>query len=215
VRRRRLLALGAAGVLVASTCTAAGAAGADGRRPAVATAVAPSVRIELPPLGRIEGPKPEVRPSFTPPVRTQAPVARKAAVKPKPVVKPRSKPTRSVKKKPVEAVTRIGGYVFCGSAVAAAQRCIDAGKLTLYYPAGVKTLAGHNYMGWSWMDDLPVGRKVVITSGGLAGTYWVYGHGWAKRGSQGGTFPSAGLGASVALQTCTSTGTGFSFLRRA
>jgi hypothetical protein len=181
----------------------------------MAAAVVPSIRIELPPLGRTEGPKPEARPSFTPPVRTKAPVVRKSVVKPKPAAKPRQKPTRPVKKKPVETVTRIGGYAFCGSAVAAAQRCIDAGKLTLYYPAGVKTLAGHNYMGWAWMDDLPVGRKVVITSGGLAGTYRVYGHGWAKRGSQGGTFPSAGFGASVALQTCTSTGTGFSFLRRA
>lgn len=214
MRRRRLLALGATGVLVASTCTAAGTADADGHRSTVAAAVAPSARVELPPLGRIEGPKPETRPSFTPPVRTKMPVARKPAVKRKPVIKPPSKPTRSAKKKPVEAVTRIGGYVFCGSAAATAQRCIDAGKLTLYYPAGVKTLAGHNYMGWSWMDDLPVGRKVVVTSGALAGTYRVYGHGWAKRGSQGGTFPSAGRGASVALQTCTSSGTGFSFLRR-
>lgn len=208
MRRRRLLALGAAGVLVASTCTAATAAGTE-ERPATARAVA-SVRIELPPLGRIEGPKPEPRPTLTPPVRTKAPT-----VKPKPVVKPKSKPTKTVKRKPAEPVTRIGGYVFCGSAVASAQRCIDQGKLALYYPAGVRTLAGHNYMGWSWMDDLPVGRKVVIGSGALAGTYRVYGHGWAKRGSQGGTFPSAGLGASVALQTCTSSGTGFSFLRRA
>lgn len=168
------------------------------------------MRIELPPLGRIEGPKPEPRPTLTPPVRTKAPT-----VKPKPVVKPKPKPTKTVKRKATEPVTRIGGYAFCGSAVASAQRCIDQGKLTLYYPAGVRTLAGHNYMGWSWMDDLPVGRKVVIGSGALAGTYRVYGHGWAKRGSQGGTFPSAGLGASVALQTCTNSGTGFSFLRRA
>lgn len=214
MRRRRLLTLGAAGMLVASTCTAAGAAGPEERQPAVASAVVPFVRIELPSLGRIEGPKPEPRPSFTPPVRTKTPAARKPVVKPKPVAKPWPERTRTAKRKPVETVTRISGYAFCGSAVAAAQRCIDAGKLTLYYPAGVKTLAGHNYMGWSWMDDLPVGRKVVITSGVLSGTYRVYGHGWAKRGSQGGTFPSAGLGASVALQTCTSTGTGFSFLRR-
>lgn len=213
MRRRRLLALGAAGVLVASTCTAATAAGTE-ERPVTARAVAP-VRIELPPLGRIEGPKPEPRPTFTPPVRTKAPAVHRPTVKPKPVVKPKSKPTKTVKRKAAEAVTRIGGYAFCGSAVASAQRCIDQGKLTLYYPAGVRTLAGHNYMGWSWMDDLPVGRKVVIGSGALAGTYRVYGHGWAKRGSQGGTFPSAGLGASVALQTCTSNGTGFSFLRRA
>lgn len=119
------------------------------------------------------------------------------------------------KRQTTERVTYISGYSFCGSEVSAAQRCIDAGKLTLYYPAGVKTLAGHNYMGWSWMDDLPVGRKVVIKSGGLAGTYRVYGHGSSARGSKGGKFPSNGYGAAVALQTCTSNGTGFSFLRRA
>ena len=192
--------------MAASTCTAAGVSGGQPTAE-VAAVVHQGVRIELPPLGRIEGPKPEPRPSFAPPVRTTAPAKPKAAMK----VKPKPKPT---KKKPAEKVTRISGYVFCGSAVAAAQRCIDQGKLTLYYPAGVKTLAGHNYMGWSWMDDLPVGRKVVIASGGLKGTYRVYGHGWAKRGSQGGTFPKNGLGASVALQTCTSNGTGFSFLRR-
>jgi hypothetical protein len=98
--------------------------------------------------------------------------------------------------------------------VSNAQPCIDQGKLTLYYPAGVATLAGHNYMGYDWMDDLPVGRKVKILSGSLAGTYVVYSHGYAARGSAGGTFPDAGLGAAVALQTCTKTGTGFSFLRR-
>ena len=120
-----------------------------------------------------------------------------------------------VKAKPKEKVTRIARYAYCGSTVHAAQRCIDQGKLTLYFPAGVNTLAGHNYMGWYWMDDLPVGRKVVIASGRLKGTYRVYGHGWAKRGSQGGKFPKSGLKAAVALQTCTSNGTGFSFLRRA
>lgn len=122
-------------------------------------------------------------------------------------------PKKSAPKKTTK-ITYISGYSFCGSAVSSAQRCIDAGKLTLYYPAGVKTLAGHNYMGWYWMDDLPVGRVVKIQSGGLAGTYKVYGHGWAQRGSKGGKFPSNGYGASVALQTCTSNGTGFSFLRR-
>lgn len=119
-----------------------------------------------------------------------------------------------VKAKPKEKVTRIARYAYCGSTVRAAQRCIDQGKLTLYFPAGVRTLAGHNYVGWYWMDDLPVGRKVVIASGGLKGTYRVYGHGWAKRGSQGGKFPKSGLKAAVALQTCTSNGTGFSFLKR-
>lgn len=164
-------------------------------------------RISLPPLGRIPGPAPlaagALRMEAT--LRTVVPPIQKAKATKKVAT---AKPVHS------EQVTRISGYTYCGSSVPSAQRCIDAGKLTLYYPAGVRTLAGHNYMGWSWMDDLPVGRKVVIGSGALAGTYRVYAHGWAQRGSRGGTFPSAGLGASVALQTCTSTGTGFSFLRR-
>jgi hypothetical protein len=127
--------------------------------------------------------------------------------------KPTPKPVVTVKP-PVVNVTTISGYSFCGSSVASAQVCIDQGKLTLYYPSGVPTLAGHNYNGWYWMDDLPIGRTVKIQSGSLAGTYVVYAHGTAARGSAGGTFPSAGYGAAVALQTCTATGTGFSFLRR-
>lgn len=122
-------------------------------------------------------------------------VVRVAKVKPKP-------------KPPV--VTTIKGYVFCGKAVKAAQKCIDRGKLTLYYPSGVPTLAGHNYMGWYWMDDLPNGRVVKIQSGSLKGTYKVYGH--AKVYDK--KFPKSGRGAAVALQTCEGKGIGFSFLRR-
>jgi hypothetical protein len=209
---RRAASVLAASALVAALCTGASAGkGEVGEEPVARSAQRQQVRIELPPLKRID-PTPEPSPTAKPSVTPTA----KSTFRPKPAAKPRVRPTRTAKKerRPVEQVTRIGGYAYCGSTVPAAQRCIDQGKLTLYYPAGVKTLAGHNYMGWYWMDDLPVGRKVVISSGGLAGTYRVYGHGWAKRGSQGGTFPASGLGASVALQTCTSTGTGFSFLRR-
>lgn len=153
---------------------------------------------------------------------SETPRASQSAVRATPKKSATSAPTKVATRKPTPKktvapapkVTTISGYSFCGSAVAAAQKCIDQGKLTLYYPAGVSTLAGHNYMGWYWMDDLPIGRTVKITSGGLAGTYKVYAHGWAKRGSAGGKFPSAGYGAAVALQTCTDTGTGFSFLRR-
>lgn len=110
-----------------------------------------------------------------------------------------------------ESVTYINGYSFCGASAGEAQPCIDKGGLVLYYPAGVTTLAGHDYMGWSWMDDLPVGRKVVIKSGALAGTYRVYGNGF----STNKMFPANGKGADVALQTCEGNGIGFSFLRRA
>lgn len=115
----------------------------------------------------------------------------------------------STRKKKVP-VSTIKGYSFCGWKVSQAQRCIDQGKLTLYKPSGVKTLAGHNYMGWYWIDDLPKGRKVVIKSGSLKGTYKVYGH--AKVYDK--KFPKSGLGADVALQTCEGSGIGFSFLRR-
>jgi hypothetical protein len=118
--------------------------------------------------------------------------------------------TITAAKKPKPKITYIKGYSYCGSTVKAAQRCIDQGKLTLYYPSGVKTLAGHNYKGWYWIDDLPTGRIVKIQSGGLKGTYKVYGH--AKVYNK--KFPKSGLGASVALQTCEGSGIGFSFLRR-
>lgn len=105
----------------------------------------------------------------------------------------------------------IKGYSFCGWTVREAQRCIDQGKLTRYKPAGVNTLAGHNYMGWYWIDDIPTGRIVIIQSGKLAGKYKVYGHAKVYNGQ----FPKSGLGAAVALQTCEGSGIGFSFLRRA
>lgn len=118
--------------------------------------------------------------------------------------------TTAAKKKPKPKVTTFKRYDFCGWSVKAAQRCIDQGKLVRYKPAGVNTLAGHNYMGWYWIDDLPNGRKVVIKSGELRGTYKVYGH--AKVYDK--KFPKSGLGADVALQTCEGSGIGFSFLRR-
>src|SRR3546814_8489169 len=81
-----------------------------------------------------------------------------------------------------ERVTTISEYTYCGNSAGAAQPCIDNGSLVLYYPRGegtTPTLAGHNYKGWYWMDDLPVGRQMVITSGGLRGTYRVNAHGFS------------------------------------
>ncbi|QEQ93623.1 cysteine protease [Streptomyces phage Zuko] len=114
------------------------------------------------------------------------------------------------KKKAKPKITYIRGYSFCGWSVREAQRCIDQGKLVRYKPSGVNTLAGHNYKGWYWIDDLPTGRIVKIQSGQLKGTYKVYGH--AKVYDK--KFPKSGLGAAVALQTCEGSGIGFSFLRR-
>lgn len=132
-------------------------------------------------------------------------------IKPSPFPKltpsPRVTPPKPPAPKPPVVFKR---YDFCGWKVSQAQRCIDQGKLVRYKPSGVNTLAGHNYKGWYWIDDIPTGRKVVIKSGQLKGTYKVYGH--AKVYDK--KFPKSGLGADVALQTCEGSGIGFSFLRR-
>ncbi len=134
------------------------------------------------------------------------------APSPFPKLTPPPRPVRpsGVSRPAAPKVTYIKGYSFCGAKLSQAQRCIDQGKLTLYYPSGVNTLAGHNYKGWYWIDDLPTGRIVKIQSGGLKGTYKVYGH--AKVYDK--KFPKSGMGAAVALQTCEDSGIGFSFLRR-
>jgi len=130
--------------------------------------------------------------------------------------KPKTSPSavratpRKTETRRVEKVTTIGSYVDCSGH---AQECIDAGKLTKYNPGQV-TLAGHNYMGYQWLSQLPVGRTVKITSGSLAGTYKVYGHAWSERARKGGKFPAAGYSASLVLQTCLPNGTGYSLLRR-
>jgi len=140
----------------------------------------------------------------------KVPTPKWTLIKPSPFPKLTPKPRETAKPKPPVPTSYIKGYSYCGSKLSQAQRCIDQGKLTLYYPSGVKTLAGHNYKGWYWIDDLPNGRIVKIQSGALKGTYKVYGH--AKVYDK--KFPKSGLGAAVALQTCEDSGIGFSFLRR-
>jgi hypothetical protein len=102
----------------------------------------------------------------------------------------------------------ISSYAQCGLSF---QKCINRGSLTLYYPNGYPTLAGHNYMGWSWLDDVPTGKVVRVTYGPAKGTYKVYSH--MRLNHQGGKAPSFGSAALV-LQTCAGSGTGFSLLHR-
>jgi hypothetical protein len=91
-----------------------------------------------------------------------------------------------------------------------AQECIDAGALTMY--AG-RILAGHAYMGYSWLARVPVGQEVRVISGPLAGTYEVYGH--LRINRQGGSIPAFPGSPALVLQTCVGDGTGFSLLKRA
>mgnify|MGYP001594005450 CR=1 FL=1 len=108
-----------------------------------------------------------------------------------------------------QTVTTISGYLTCNQAP---QPCIDGGNLTLYgQQDGVNILAGHNYQGYQWLSQLPVGRRVVVSSGSVAGTYQVTGH--MRLNRQSGPIPSFG-GADLVLQSCEGSGTGFSLLKR-
>jgi hypothetical protein len=125
-------------------------------------------------------------------------------------VQPTRKPVMPASKAPMQTktvpVTYIRSYAMCGNNF---QHCIDQGSLTLYHNNMI--LAGHNYMGWSWLDDVPTGRIVKVTYGPKAGIYKVYSH--LRLGRQGGAAPSFGS-ADLVLQTCAGSGTGFSLLHR-
>lgn len=116
------------------------------------------------------------------------------------------RPKRTMPKAP--ANIRITFYRDCS---ATPQRCIDAGTLTAYNMAATPILAGHNFDGYQWLSRVPVGRRVVVVSGPLAGSYQAYGHMRINR--QGGAVPAFG-GAALVLQSCEGSGTGFTLLRK-
>ncbi|MFG1918724.1 hypothetical protein [Micromonospora sp. NPDC048898] len=93
------------------------------------------------------------------------------------------------------------------------QAAIDRGALVTWTTSPTCLLAGHDTMGWAWLDDLPAGRVVRVVSGPCAGTYQVVGHRWQPR--KGGTMPHWASRYDLVLQTCTGpSGTGFSTARR-
>ncbi|MEU7752777.1 hypothetical protein [Micromonospora sp. NPDC049171] len=93
------------------------------------------------------------------------------------------------------------------------QAAIDRGALVTWTTSPTCLLAGHDTMGWAWLDDLPAGRVVRVVSGPCAGTYQVVGRRWQPR--KGGTMPHWASRYDLVLQTCTGpSGTGFSTARR-
>src|SRR5690606_40821107 len=143
--------------LVAAFCTGASAGkGEVGEEPVARSAPRQQVRRELRPLKRIEPtpkPSPTAKPPTSPTAKPSVTPTAKSTFRPKPVVKPRARPTRTAKKerRPVEQVTRIGGHAYRGAGVPAAQRGIEPGKRTPYDPAGVRTPGGRHYLGGDWM----------------------------------------------------------------
>lgn len=92
------------------------------------------------------------------------------------------------------------------------QSAIDAGHLVTWnkiYPPCL--LAGHDNMGWHWLDDLAVGTVVVVATGPCAATYEIVDHYWVPPGTDTMTGDDHLRGYDLALQTCvTSGGYGYS-----
>ena len=92
------------------------------------------------------------------------------------------------------------------------QGAVDTGALVLW-SSSPYLIAGHDNMGWSWLDDIATGTTVAVTCGPATGTYVVTGHQWQE--TKGGQMPSWMYSEDLILQTCTgSTGMGFSILDR-
>lgn len=128
---------------------------------------------------------PEPRPSTAP----ELPVTAKKKAKPRVVV--------------LRPVTALGS-----------QRTIDKGKLVTWMTSPVCLLAGHNTMGWYWMDDLKTGTVVTVKTGPCRGTYKVYAR--KSQARKGGPVPGwmSDPKLDLVLQTCKTRGMGFSLLRR-
>jgi len=93
------------------------------------------------------------------------------------------------------------------------QGAIDDGSLVLWRQLPY-LLAAHEHLGWGWLDDIPVGTRVVVTTGPAAGAYVVVGHDWMPE--QGGEMPASFADYDLVLQTCTGTsGSGFTLAVRA
>lgn len=91
------------------------------------------------------------------------------------------------------------------------QGAVDSGALVLWRQLPY-LLSGHEHMGWGWLDDIPVGARVVVTTGPATGEYTVVGHHWMD--VQGGEMPAYFAEFDLVLQTCTATGTGFTLAAR-
>jgi hypothetical protein len=162
----------------------------------------PAELIEGNPPPVVAAPSPSADP--VPPARPHA-VAERREVKPAPSTRPPSLPVTAAKPKTI----KLAPVTVLGS-----QRTIDKGKLVTWMTSPVCLLAGHNTMGWAWMDDLRNGTVVKVTAGPCRGTYKVYAR--KSQARKGGPVPGwmSDSRLDLVLQTCKTRGMGFALLRR-
>lgn len=137
--------------------------------------------------------------AFLIPAGTEALAAYRSETVPAGIVEPGT-PTLTVH---VDPVTAIGS-----------QDAVDTGQLVTWTTDPVCVLAGHNTMGWAWMDDLERGSVVKVGAGPCQGVYQVIGH--RRQDVKGGPIPDwmADPAIDLVLQTCQIRGMGFSLLQR-
>ncbi len=92
------------------------------------------------------------------------------------------------------------------------QATIDRGSLVTWMTSPTCLLAGHNTMGWWWIDDIPTGSFVVVKTGPCRGKYRVVTH--RSQSTKGGPVPSWMANYDLVLQTCRTRGMGFAAARR-
>lgn len=90
------------------------------------------------------------------------------------------------------------------------QNVVDQGNLVTWMTSPTCLIAGHNNRGWNWLDDIANGTAVNVKTGPCTGSYVVVGH--RRQSVKGGPVPAWMSGYPLILQTCTSTGLGFSLL---
>src|SRR5690606_38397100 len=91
------------------------------------------------------------------------------------------------------------------------QALVETGALVLW-GTGPAHVAGHDNMGWSWLDDIPTGTTTEITCGPATGTYKAVDHSGVSY--QGGSAPGWFNNYDLVLQTCKGSGTGFTMAQR-
>ena len=167
------------------------------------------------PIGAVDAdptPVPPVRVTPTP-EPTPEPVESKPEPKPEPTQQQQSKPAPKPEPKPTTPPPPPKPDTVTLSPITAIydQSAIDAGNLVTWnkiYPPCL--LAGHDNMGWDWLDDLAVGTVVVVDTGPCAATYEIVDHYWVPPGTEVMTGDDHLRGYDLALQTCVSSG-GYGF----
>jgi hypothetical protein len=199
IRRRALVATASVMAAVGGALLASG----------IDTAV--SAAQHEPPAALIEpvGTEPATTaPSATPPAARPHAVQEAASRPEQDQPSPAGREAPSTSRKPAEPRTvRISPVTALYS-----QAAVDTGALVTWMTSPTCLLAGHNTMGWAWMDDLPNGTRVRVLTGPCAGLYEVYAH--RSQSQKGGPVPAWMSGPDLVLQTCKTRGMGFSLARR-